>query len=53
MNEERKMKYYSAIKKWNIAICSNMNGPREYYTKWSMSEREEQTYDRLYVGSKK
>ena len=23
--------YYSAIKKWNIAIHSNVDGPREYY----------------------
>ena len=27
-------------KEWNNAICSNMNGPRDYYTKWSKSERE-------------
>ena len=26
-------------KKWN-AICSNMDGPRDYHTKWSKSERE-------------
>ena len=32
---------YSAIKKeWNIAICSNMDGSREYHTKWSKSERD-------------
>ena len=31
-----KMEYDSAIKKeWNIAICSNMDGPRDYHTKWS------------------
>ena len=29
-----RMEYYSAIKKeWNNAICSNMNGPRDYHTK--------------------
>ena len=27
-------------KKWNIAICSNMDVPREYHTKWSNSEEE-------------
>ena len=28
------MEYYSAIKKeWNNAICSNMDGPRDYFTK--------------------
>ena len=26
-----KMEYYSNIKKWNSAICSNMDGPRVYY----------------------
>ena len=30
------MEYYLAIKKeWNNAICSNMDGPRDYDTKWS------------------
>ena len=29
-------------KKWN-AICSNMDGPRDYHTKWSKSERERYT----------
>ena len=27
-------------KEWNNAICSNMDGPRDYHTKWSKSERE-------------
>ena len=26
--------------KWNNAICSNMDGPRDYLTKWGKSERE-------------
>ena len=45
------MEYYSAIKKnekkkeWNNAICSNMDGPRNY-TNWSKLEREIQiAYD--------
>ena len=39
----RPMEYYSAIKKeWNNAICSNMDGSRDYCTKWSQSERERQ-----------
>ena len=29
-------------KEWNNAICSNMDGPRDYLTKWSKSERERQ-----------
>ena len=33
--------YYSAIKKeWNNAICSNMDGPRDYHSKWSKLDRE-------------
>ena len=27
-------------KEWNIAICSDMNGPREYHTKWSHREKD-------------
>ena len=27
-------------KEWNNAICSNMDGPRDYHTKRSKSERE-------------
>ena len=29
-------------KEWNVVICSNMDGPREYHTKWSKSDRERQ-----------
>ena len=33
------MEYYSAIKKrWNFAICNNMNTPRGYYAKWKKSQ---------------
>ena len=40
------MEYYSAIKQqWNIAICSNMDGPRKYHTKWNQLDRERQIYD--------
>ena len=27
-------------KEWNNAICSNMDGPRDYDTKWSKSEKD-------------
>ena len=27
-------------KEWNNAICSNMDGLRDYHTKWSKSDRE-------------
>ena len=37
------LEYYSARqKKKNNAICSTMDGSRNYYTKWSKSERERQ-----------
>ena len=37
------MEYYSAIKKeWNNAICSNLDGPRDYHTEWSKSDKERQ-----------
>ena len=29
-------------KEWNNAICSNLDGPRAYHTKWNKSERERQ-----------
>ena len=38
-----KIEYYSAIKKEEYnTICSNMGGPRNHHTKWSISERETQ-----------
>ena len=29
-----------SYKKGNHAICCNMNGPRDYYTKWSKTEKD-------------
>ena len=45
------VKCYSAIKKqWNNAICTNMDGPRDYHTKWSKPGRKQQiSYDITYV----
>ena len=45
------MEYYSAIRKeWNNAICSNMDGPRDYHTMWNKSDRIRQTsYDIAYM----
>ena len=41
-------------KKWNNAICSNMNATRNYHTKWSTSERERQIpYDITYMWNLK
>ena len=49
------MEYYSVIKKeWNTAICSNMDGPRGYHTKWSKSDRERQiSHDITYMWNLK
>ena len=45
------MEYYSGIKKErNNAICCNMDGPRDYHTEWSKSDRERQIlYDTAYM----
>ena len=45
MNEEGVVHIYNGIfliytKGWNNAICSNMDGPRDYHTKWSKSDKE-------------
>ena len=41
-------------KEWNIAIYSNMDGPRDYHSEWSKSDRERQmSWYHLYVESKK
>ena len=37
------MEYFSVIKKWNNAICSNMDGPRDGHTEWTKSDTERQT----------
>ena len=37
-------------KKWNNAICNNMDRPRYYHIKWSKSDRERQIpYDITYM----
>ena len=37
-------------KEWNNAICGNMDGPRDYHTKWRKSDRERQIpYDITYM----
>ena len=37
----------------NNAIFSNMDGSRDYHTKWSKSEREKQTCDITYMQNLK
>ena len=37
-------------KEWNNAICSNIDGPGDYHTKWSKPERERKIpYDIIYM----
>ena len=44
------MEYYSAIRTKNKAICSDMDGCRDYNTEWSKSDRERQIwYDTTYM----
>ena len=41
-------------KEWNTAICINMDGPRDYHTKWSKSDSERQIpYDITYMWNLK
>ena len=28
------------LKEWNNSICSNMEGPRDYHTKWNQQEKD-------------
>ena len=46
------VEYYSAIKGWNNAIFSNKDGPREYHTEWSKSDRGREIHDITYMESK-
>ena len=44
----------SHSKEWNNAICSDMDGPGDYHTKWTKSDREIQiSYDSTYVWNLK
>ena len=41
---------FNYMKEWNNAICSNIDGPRDYYIKWSNSEWERQiSYEIIYM----
>ena len=46
------MEYYSAIKKSENAICSNMDGPRDYHAEWSKGDRNSEWHPE-YAESKK
>ena len=59
MNKEDVVYMYNGIllshkKAWIKTICSNMDGPRDYHTKWSKSCRERQiSYDIIYMWNLK
>ena len=41
-------------KEWTNAICVNMDGPRDYHTEWSKSDRERQiSYEITYMWNLK
>ena len=47
MDKEDVVHIHNAIllshkKEWNNVICSSMDGPRDYHSKWSKSQRERQ-----------
>ena len=44
--------FLSQEKEWNIAICHNMDGPRDSHTKWGKSDRERQIIYHFCVDSK-
>ena len=37
-------------KDWNNAICSNMDGPRDYHTKWSKPDKDKYQMISLICG---
>ena len=59
MDKEEVVRIYNGIllshkKEWNNAMWSNMDGPRNYHTKWSKSDRERQiSYDITYMWNLK
>ena len=59
MNKEDVVHIYNGIllshrKEWNNIICSNMDEPRDYHTKWNKSKRERQIpYDITYMWNLK
>ena len=58
MDKEDVVHIYNGIllshyKERDKAICSNMDGPGDYHTKWSKSDRERQIYDITYMGNLK
>ena len=58
MDKEDMVHIYNGIllspkKEQNKAFCSYTNGPRDYHTKWSKSDRERQISHNTYVWNLK
>ena len=59
MDKEDVVHIYNGIllshkNEWNNAICSNMDGPKDYHIKWIKSDRERQIlYDISYMWNLK
>ena len=59
MDKEDVVHIYNRIllshkKEWNNAICSNMDGPSDYHTKWSKSDTGRQmSHDITYMWNLK
>ena len=48
------VEYYSALKRRNLVICGNKEGPRGYYAKWNKSDKERQIpYNFTYIWNQK
>ena len=46
--------WFNHTKEWNLAICSNMDGPKGYCAKWNKKDRVTVTiWFHLYVKSEK
>ena len=44
---------FSHKKEWNTAICSNVEGPRHYHTRWSKPDKDKYHMILLICGIKK
>ena len=60
MDKEDMVRIYNVIllnhkKEWYRVVCRDVDGPRDYHTEWSKSEREKQiSYIKcIYVESRK
>ena len=58
MDEEDVVYLYNRLllshtEEWNNAVCSDMDGPRDYRTKWSKADKGKLLYDIAYMWNLK